>query len=89
MNLGRATEAELDALSSACQPATFGLNQRDVLDETYRKAGKLDTTIFASVQGRGLRVDQRHTQRLAARRRGGHEADHLRALQTQCSARLS
>lgn len=49
MNLGRATEAELNALSSACQPATFGLNQRDVLDETYRKAGKLDTTMFASL----------------------------------------
>lgn len=29
-------------LSGACQPATFGLNKEDVLDETYRKAGKLD-----------------------------------------------
>ena len=27
--------------------ATFGLNRQDVLDESYRKAGKLDNTNFA------------------------------------------
>ena len=39
--------AELDKLAAVCQPATFGLNQQDVLDESYRKAGKLDRSDFA------------------------------------------
>ncbi|EJD46054.1 hypothetical protein AURDEDRAFT_87240 [Auricularia subglabra TFB-10046 SS5] len=39
--------AELDKLAAACEPATFGLNQKDVLDESYRKAGKLDKKDFA------------------------------------------
>ncbi|TCD66044.1 hypothetical protein EIP91_001900 [Steccherinum ochraceum] len=43
-----ATDDDLEALSQACDPATFGLNQEDVLDETYRKAGKLDTSNFAT-----------------------------------------
>ncbi|TDL27749.1 hypothetical protein BD410DRAFT_781632 [Rickenella mellea] len=42
-----ATEAQLDELAKACQPATFGANQEDVLDETYRKAGKMDLHHFA------------------------------------------
>ncbi|KAK1593710.1 uncharacterized protein LY79DRAFT_658873 [Colletotrichum navitas] len=29
-----------------CQPATFGRNEQEVLDETYRKAGKMDETAF-------------------------------------------
>jgi hypothetical protein len=28
--------------------ATFGVNQTDVLDESYRKAGKMDLTKFAA-----------------------------------------
>lgn len=28
--------------------ATFGVNQQDVLDESYRKAGKLDASAFAA-----------------------------------------
>ncbi|KAL0954967.1 hypothetical protein HGRIS_003897 [Hohenbuehelia grisea] len=43
----KATEEDLDKLVSACQAATFGVGQKDVLDETYRKAGKLDTQNFA------------------------------------------
>jgi hypothetical protein len=35
-------------LSEACQPATFGVNQEDVLDESYRKAKKMDATDFAT-----------------------------------------
>jgi hypothetical protein len=35
-------------LSDACQPATFGVNKEDVLDESYRKAGKMDVTDFAT-----------------------------------------
>ncbi|KAL8671579.1 MAG: hypothetical protein Q9168_003923 [Polycauliona sp. 1 TL-2023] len=37
-----------EALVRDCQPATFGLDNRDVLDETYRKAGKLDNTAFST-----------------------------------------
>lgn len=47
LNLSTATETQLQHLSSACEPATFGLNQQDVHDETYRKAGKLDKTDFS------------------------------------------
>ncbi|KAI0794405.1 hypothetical protein C8Q74DRAFT_1248588, partial [Fomes fomentarius] len=36
----------LDRLEKVCQPATFGLNDKDVLDESYRKAGKLDIDSF-------------------------------------------
>ncbi|KZV77942.1 hypothetical protein EXIGLDRAFT_573745, partial [Exidia glandulosa HHB12029] len=52
-----ATEADLDKLAAACDPATFGMNQLDVLDESYRKAGKLDKTDFAlnlDIVGNGL-----------------------------------
>ena len=36
----------MEKLARACAPATFGRNDEDVLDETYRKAGKLDATDF-------------------------------------------
>ncbi|KAI5895271.1 uncharacterized protein SCHCODRAFT_054722 [Schizophyllum commune H4-8] len=49
INLGHATPDELAALAAACQPATFGVNKQDVLDESYRKAGKLDNNKFASL----------------------------------------
>jgi hypothetical protein len=39
---------ELEDLTAACQAATFGLGGEDVLDETYRKAGKLDSEQFAT-----------------------------------------
>jgi hypothetical protein len=39
--------SSLDLLSKACQKATFGQGDKDVLDETYRKAGKLDFGKFA------------------------------------------
>lgn len=38
----------LDSLLRHCQPATFGLDGRDVLDERYRKAAKLDTSEFST-----------------------------------------
>ncbi|KAK6225708.1 hypothetical protein QIS74_01755 [Colletotrichum tabaci] len=31
-----------------CQPATFGLNNKDVLDDTYRKAGKINERRFCT-----------------------------------------
>lgn len=48
INLSQASEAQLQHLSQACDPATFGVNQQDVLDESYRKAGKLDLANFAT-----------------------------------------
>ena len=38
----------LEGLLSACAPATFGREGKDVYDEEYRKAIKLDTTEFAT-----------------------------------------
>lgn len=42
---------ELERLSSACQPATFGKNKDHVLDETYRRARKMDVEDFAINMG--------------------------------------
>ncbi|EKM49777.1 uncharacterized protein PHACADRAFT_154357 [Phanerochaete carnosa HHB-10118-sp] len=42
------TDGEIQRLFQACEPATFGRNQQDVFDESYRKAGKLDRRSFAS-----------------------------------------
>ncbi|KAH8824968.1 hypothetical protein DL96DRAFT_1817579 [Flagelloscypha sp. PMI_526] len=52
-----ATPAALDQLTRFCDPATFGKGGEDVLDESYRKAGKLDKTQFATlfdVNGSGI-----------------------------------
>ncbi len=38
----------LSDLLRYCQPATFGVDGRDVLDEEYRKAAKLDTSEFST-----------------------------------------
>ncbi|EPQ57176.1 hypothetical protein GLOTRDRAFT_115211 [Gloeophyllum trabeum ATCC 11539] len=46
--MSEGSEDKLQALAEACVPATFGRNQVDVLDESYRKAGKLDITHFAT-----------------------------------------
>jgi hypothetical protein len=37
----------LEQLSKAYEPASFGMKQENVLDETYRKAGKMDSDKFA------------------------------------------
>lgn len=47
INFAHPRESQLEKLAKACQPATFGHNREDVLDETYRKAGKLDATDFS------------------------------------------
>ncbi|TFY76718.1 hypothetical protein EWM64_g7295 [Hericium alpestre] len=49
LNFTTATEAELSELAGACQVATFGKNREDVLDESYRKAGKMDVEYFANM----------------------------------------
>ncbi|KAJ7738026.1 hypothetical protein B0H14DRAFT_3516169 [Mycena olivaceomarginata] len=48
IDLGNAKEEDLVALASACDRATFGMDQKDVLDECYRKAGKMDLAKFAA-----------------------------------------
>ena len=42
------SDAQLEHLAQACQPATFGVQQQDVLDESYRKAGKMDAANFST-----------------------------------------
>ncbi|TGO13033.1 hypothetical protein BTUL_0078g00420 [Botrytis tulipae] len=37
----------MEALLQTCVPASFGLGGKNVLDETYRKAGKLDRSQFS------------------------------------------
>ena len=46
--MNRASDEELQRLADACQPATFGRNNEDVLDESYRKACKLDEQYFST-----------------------------------------
>ncbi|KZS88284.1 hypothetical protein SISNIDRAFT_459978, partial [Sistotremastrum niveocremeum HHB9708] len=41
------SNVELKLLSEACQPATFGRNHKDVLDESYRLARKMDARDFS------------------------------------------
>ncbi|KAI0927627.1 hypothetical protein AcV5_008111 [Taiwanofungus camphoratus] len=43
----KTSEKELEHLAQTCDAATFGVDQKDVLDESYRKAGKLDAAHFA------------------------------------------
>ncbi|KAH9927888.1 hypothetical protein B0H21DRAFT_124049 [Amylocystis lapponica] len=47
VDLSDATEDALEHLAETCDLATFGVNRTDILDETYRKAGKLDAEHFA------------------------------------------
>jgi hypothetical protein len=46
--LAKATPEQLNTLSEACQKATFGRNQEDILDETYRKAGQMSAKDFTT-----------------------------------------
>ncbi|KAI6011146.1 hypothetical protein BKA83DRAFT_689342 [Pisolithus microcarpus] len=48
INLAKATPQELGKLEAACQLATFGVNNENVYDESYRKAGKMDFADFAT-----------------------------------------
>lgn len=38
----------IEQLLKDCQPATFGRGRQDILDETYRNAGKLDESSFST-----------------------------------------
>ena len=46
INFASHTPERLDQLAAACSPATFGRGDRDVYDETYRKALKMDAADF-------------------------------------------
>jgi hypothetical protein len=39
----------LEQLAEACEPASFGVNEKEVLDETYHKTGKMDPERFPSL----------------------------------------
>lgn len=41
-------QVAIQALVESTQPASFGRNGRDVVDESYRKASKLDPTAFST-----------------------------------------
>ncbi|TFL04312.1 hypothetical protein BDV98DRAFT_312908 [Pterulicium gracile] len=61
-NFSNVSSAEVADLVDACQPATFGRNDEDVLDESYRKAGKLEPSSFATnVQLAELRAKVQNT----------------------------
>lgn len=45
--MANASSAQIQELTDACDVATFGVNQKDVLDESYRKAVKMDNSDFA------------------------------------------
>ncbi|KAI0783506.1 hypothetical protein C8Q75DRAFT_437647 [Abortiporus biennis] len=47
-NIAEATAEEIADLAAACDPAKFGLNDQNVLDESYRKAGQLNASQFCS-----------------------------------------
>ncbi|TFK70214.1 hypothetical protein BDN72DRAFT_819242 [Pluteus cervinus] len=48
LSLASANTAQLQDLTNACLPATFGLDSKDVYDESYRKARKMDVEFFAT-----------------------------------------
>ncbi|KAJ7174566.1 hypothetical protein C8R46DRAFT_1252275 [Mycena filopes] len=66
VNLSTASPEQLDAVSEACQKATFGRNNEDILDETYRKAGQIsakDFKIGFNLEKSGI-LDSVHSQLL-------------------------
>jgi hypothetical protein len=42
-----ASSQDVQALAKACEPAPFGRNHEDVLDDNYRRAGKMDRSRFS------------------------------------------
>ena len=48
IDFANADDASLQVLLEACQPAPFGVDNKDVLDESYRKAWKMDNSNFAT-----------------------------------------
>jgi len=48
INPADASEDQLERLGKAWNPATFGVKQKNVFDESYRKAGKLEIINFST-----------------------------------------
>ena len=48
LNFAKASQEDLDQLANACSLATFGLGHEDVMDESYRKALKMDKELFST-----------------------------------------
>ncbi|KDQ51578.1 hypothetical protein JAAARDRAFT_62459 [Jaapia argillacea MUCL 33604] len=48
IDLVKTSESALRHLVQTCDPASFGVNAQEVYDESYRKAGKLDSDAFAT-----------------------------------------
>ncbi|KAI6111148.1 hypothetical protein F5141DRAFT_1202865 [Pisolithus sp. B1] len=48
IDLSSPTPQDLDSLSNACQPASFGANHEQVYDESYRKAREMNIASFAT-----------------------------------------
>ncbi|KAI0262429.1 hypothetical protein BC834DRAFT_387863 [Gloeopeniophorella convolvens] len=48
IDFASATPEGLGYLTQACERATFGINKEDVMDESYRKAGKIDAEHFST-----------------------------------------
>jgi len=44
--LSKATDTQLESLAKACAPATFGADNKDVMDLSYHKDGKMDANDF-------------------------------------------
>ncbi|KIJ19142.1 hypothetical protein PAXINDRAFT_128457, partial [Paxillus involutus ATCC 200175] len=71
LDFSKAGEEEPEALYQTCKPATFGRNGENILDETYRKAGKMDLTAFsAPFDPRSLGIHDQISQGLFTRERG-------------------
>jgi len=49
IDLSDAGADDLEGLYRACKPAEFGRNGENVLDESYRKAGKMDLFSFSTL----------------------------------------
>ncbi|KAF9466908.1 hypothetical protein BDZ94DRAFT_1233453 [Collybia nuda] len=46
-SVSQQSENDLKLLAKACDPTTFGTEQRDIFDESYRKAGEMDIANFS------------------------------------------
>ena len=49
VDLSNAAADDLEGLHRACKPAEFGRNGENVLDDSYRKAGKMDLISFSTL----------------------------------------
>ena len=71
IDFSKAGTDDLAALYNACKPASFGLNGETILDDTYRKAKKMDLDAFPTLfDPRNLGILERVSRGLLTRTRG-------------------